>query len=152
MARFPKVPGAGPKQMGNPVYWTRMELQNRRYAATTRAAAERFNERWKRLGRIQNMIAEDFVDEIIEDLEGREAVKLSSLIDDMQSWNREIDRNIDLAKNADLSKYATRIKKVGLFAIGLCKNHGKYTDIEDFFYDTKEKMMYINGEAFYYLG
>ena len=44
MARFPKVPGTGPKRIGNPVYWSRMVLQNERYKKTSRDAEELWKE------------------------------------------------------------------------------------------------------------
>ena len=31
MARFPYVPGAGAKRIGNPVYWSRMTIQDANY-------------------------------------------------------------------------------------------------------------------------
>ncbi len=152
MARFPKVPGAGPKSMNNPVYWTRMHLQNERYRAQSQAAVERFNERWNRLTDIQNKVANAFVDEVIEDINAKELEKLMSHINEMQFWNKEINENIDIAKNSHLSKYATRIKNVALMSIKLCKKYKKYSDIETVEYIAKEKMLYLNGEEFYYFG
>ena len=40
MARFPKAPGAGAKRIGNPVYWSRMTIQNQRYKKTSDDAKE----------------------------------------------------------------------------------------------------------------
>jgi len=62
-----------------------MQIQNQRYKAQSQALVERFNERWHRLSDIQNKIANDFVDEIIEDLRGKELDKLMLYIDEMQS-------------------------------------------------------------------
>lgn len=152
MARFPKVPGAGAKSINNPVYWSRMHLQNQRYASRSQAAIDKLNERWFRLVEIQNIMAKDFVDEVIEDLDGNDAGELLSLIDDMQFWNKDINEKIHLANNSHLSKYATCIKKVALLSIKLCMKYGAYSDIESVRYDAKEKMIYLNNDSLYYLG
>lgn len=152
MSRFSKVPGAGVKAIKNPVYWSRMQIQNQRYKAQSQALVERFNERWHRLGDIQNKIANDFVDEIIEDLRGKELDKLMLYIDEMQSWVEFIEGNIDTVNNSHLSKYATRIKNVGIFSMKMCKKYEKYSDISTVEYNAKEKMIYMDNESFYYFG
>ena len=47
MARFPYVPGAGAKNIGNPVYWSRMTIQNERYRQKSQNAVTLWNERYK---------------------------------------------------------------------------------------------------------
>jgi len=138
--------------MIKPLYWVKMHLKNERSRAQSHAAIERFNERLVRLRNIQNIIATEFVDEVIEELHGKEAQKILSYIDEMQFWNNEIEENIEIANNSYLSKYATRIKNVALYSIKLCKKYNKYTDIETIEYIAKEKMIYLNGNEYYYLG
>ena len=129
-----------------------MHLKNERYRAQSHAAVERFNERLIRLRNIQNIIAAEFVDEVIEELHGKEAEKLMSLIDEMQYWNNAIEENIKIANNSHLSKYATRIKNIALYSIKLCKKYNKYADIDTIKYVAKEKMIYLNGNEHFYLG
>ena len=155
MARFPSVPGAGAKRIGNPVYWARMDLQNGRYRRPSFAAVQRFNERWQRLGKIQNMVADDYIDGLssVQDaMTMKEYEKLTERIEDMQGWAAAIGESIDIANNGHLSKYATRIKNVALAAIKLCIKYQVYSDLESVSYDAKGKMILVNGEDFFFLG
>ena len=150
MARFPKVPGAGAKAINNPVYWSRMHLQNERYRAMSRNAVERFNERWHRLIKIQNEIAEDYSDAVINRMNERDTDKLLDLINEMQFWNKEIDENIDIANNSHLSKYATRIKNFSLHAIKMCIKYNVFSNVEFVTFDAKKKILSIDDEVFYH--
>ena len=155
MARFPSVPGAGAKRIGNPVYWARLDLQNGRYRRQSYAAVQRFNERWQRLGKIQNMVGDDYVDgltSVIDSITEKEFQKLQTQIEDMQAWATAIGESIDAAKNGHLSKYTTRIKNVALTAIKLCIKHHVYDDNQSVEYHAKRKMILLNGEDFFYFG
>ena len=155
MARFPFVPGAGAKRIRNPVYWARMDLQHGRYRRQSNAAVQRFNERWQRLQKIQNMVADDYVNGLVsvqESLTQKEYDKLVERIRDSQEWADVIEKGIDVAVNADLSKYATSVKNVALMAIKLCIKYNVYDDIDSVSYDAGRKMIILNGEDFFLLG
>ena len=154
MARFPSVPGAGAKRIRNPVYWARMELQSGPYNRQSYNAVQRFNERWGRLQKIQNMVVNDFVHELAsvqDSLTTKEYDKLMERIEDMQGWADAISESIDIATNAHLSKYATRVKNVALMAMKLCGKYQVYGDIDSVSYDAKRKMIVLNEQDFYYL-
>lgn len=133
-------------------YWVKTHLRIERRRMQSYVATERFNERLNRIRDIQNDISEQFVDEVIDDLNSSDLKKLMAVIDDMQSWKNDINENIDIAKNSDLSKYATRVKKTGVLAIKLCKKYAKYSDIDSVEYIAKEKEIHLNGKCIYYLG
>lgn len=155
MARFPSVPGAGAKRISNPVYWARMELQNTRYKRQSYSGIQRFNERWERLGKIQNIVSDDYIDTlqpVINSITEKEWERLTNYIDDMKDWELAISNDIEIASYSHLSKLATRLKKVALTAIKLCKKYKVYGDIHTVSYDAKEKMIILNGQDFFFFG
>ena len=155
MARFPSIPGAGAKRIGNPVYWARMDLQHSRYRQQSFAAVQRFNERLQRLRKIQNMVSDDYVDGLVsgqDSLTMKEDDNLADRIEDMQSWATAISENVDIANNGHLSKYATRVKTVAMTAIKLCMKYEVYDDIDSVMYQAKRKMILLNGEDFFFFG
>ena len=95
-------------------YWVKTHLRIERRRMQSYVATERFNERLNRIRDIQNDISEQFVDEVFDDLNSSDLKKLMAAIDDMQSWKNDINENVEIAKNSDLSKYATRVQKTGV--------------------------------------
>ncbi|MBL7004565.1 MAG: hypothetical protein ISR69_11120 [Gammaproteobacteria bacterium] len=150
MSRFPKVPGTGAKAIRNPVYWSRMQIQNQRYKMQSQAAVEKFNERWDRLGDIRNKILKNFIDGLT--VNEAEYKKLNSLVESMNYLNDSINQNINDSNNSHLSKYATAIKRVAMLSIKLCIKYRIYSDINAIEYNAKEKVVYVNNEEFYYFG
>ena len=69
-----------------------------------------------------------------------------------QDHNSHINETIDTATNRDLGRYATSIKNVALVTLGLCKKYRVFNDVDTYGYDSRKKMIQINGEDFYYLG
>ena len=62
MARFPYVPGAGAKRIGNPVYWSRMTIQDANYKKKRKSnnvnAVTLWNERYKHLWMVYDEVWE----------------------------------------------------------------------------------------------
>jgi hypothetical protein len=98
-------------------------IKGYRAAERERIAVERFNKRWKRLNNILRLYMGD-----------------------------EIKSNINIAKNGDISKYATAIKRFSMKAIKLCKKYGIHSNIVSVEYNAKEKTLKINGKDVYYFG
>ena len=110
----------------NPVYWARMDLRNGQRRRQSYNSIQKFNERWARLQRIQNLVSNDFVDELLSEndsLTEKEYDTLIGRIEEMRAWVEAISDGIDIATNAHLSKYATHIKNVALMAIKLCRKY-----------------------------
>jgi hypothetical protein len=152
MSRWGAVPGGGVKGKTNPIYWIRRSNQDAGYRNMSNSATERWNERWSRLGDIQNILAESFIDAVWDDLTDKEYEKMDKLVTDMQLHVSKISCNMEGARQGDLSKYATRIKNAGVFAIKMCIKYEVYNNIESVEYNTKEKMIYLDSTEYLYLG
>ena len=165
MSRFPKIPGAGAKSIGNPIYWSRRYLQDQIYQNKRKLAVERFNEKWSRLCNIREILILHY-DSYIED--GRinisvedtdasikkavEAVqKISNVRNQLDDLHSFINQNISDATNSDLSKYATLIKKYAIMTVSFLIQYerSEYKIIQ---YDSKNKIILIDGEEYFYLG
>ena len=157
MARFPKVPGAGAKAINNPVYWSRMHLQNQRYRARSRQAVERFNERKTRLFNIQNDVGKNIADAMIdlgvtEKWTEKEDEKWSDLIGKMKYWEEWCETNIEICTQGDLNKKATSLKNFVMYLLKLAIKYEAFSNVNSATYDAKRKMIVIDGEDYYYFG
>ena len=116
MARFPKVPGAGAKNIGNPVYWSRMTIQNQRYRQRSENAVELWNTRYKALWQYYDIIWDDELEKVRDFLTDAENEKLGDLNHAFKIMDKEIADNPNL-DNAQLNKLKTRLKNFILFIL-----------------------------------
>ena len=101
------------------------------------------------------MVSDNFVDELAsinDSLTKKENDTLVERLEEMRAWVEAISEDIDIATNAHLSKYATRIKSVALMAIKLCRKYEVYNDVDSVSYDAKRKMILLNEDDLYFLG
>jgi len=115
-------------------------------------AIERFNERWKRLGNIQNDLAEKFVDELLGKLSGDDHDALMPHVEEVLTWQNDINERLDIAEDKHLTEYAMHLKNIAMLAIKLCKKYKIYDDITSFKYSEREQIIQLNGEDLYFLG
>lgn len=145
--------GAKPRGMSNPVYWVNKHLQQKRRDSATRAATERFNERWHRLDSILRNLIESFVEPLIgHNLSKATATRLESSLDELTTRRTVIHDNINSCAASELSKYATCLKKTSLLVIQLCVELEVNPDIDTVTYNSNEKAIFINGKSLYHLG
>jgi len=116
------------------------------------AAIERFNERWERLGNIQVDISEKFINNLLSKLNGKDHDELMPHIEEVLTWQKTINDNLENAKDKHLSEYAKHLKNTAMLAIRLCKRHEIYNDIESFKYIEQKHMLKLNGDDFYFFG
>ena len=102
--------GGRPKNMGQGIYWVQRYQSDNRRRAKSELAVLRFNNRY-------NRITSEFLSIFlpyagpggtIEVASGSRLAKALDSYNEMKTW---IDRNIDRAGNAELSKLATAAKK-----------------------------------------
>ena len=139
----------------NPGYWVRVDLRSGQRRRQSYESIQKFNERWARLQRIQDLVSDNFVDELAsinDSLTKKENDTLVERLEEMRAWVEAISEDIDIATNAHLSKYATRIKSVALMAIKLCRKYEVYNDVDSVSYDAKRKMILLNEDDLYFLG
>jgi len=115
-------------------------------------AIERFNDRWERLGNIQTDIAEKFVDEVLGKLSGKDHDELMPHIEEVLTWQKNINDNLARVEDKHLSEYAKHLKNTAMLAIGLCKKYKVYDDIKALKYIEKHQMLKLNGDDFYFFG
>ena len=113
---------------------------------------EQFNERWQRLGNIHDDIAEKFIDEVLGNLNGDDYDALMPHIEEVLTWQKKINQNLDQAQEKHLSEYATHLKNTAMLAIELCKKYEIYGDIKSFEYIEQSQILKLNGEDFYFFG
>lgn len=145
--------GARPRGMGNPTYWVSSYLQDQRRQAARRRTLNRFDEKWGRL----NSIYENLRDNFLSPLNGREASqadqdKIATIFYATKEMRESISDRINDCGMADLSKYATSLKKLAIAALLLCKKLSVYDDIDSVSYNSASKSIYLNGESIYFLG
>ena len=145
MARFPYVPGAGAKRIGNPVYWSRMIIQNDRYRRKSENAVALWNERHKALWNYYNIIWDDELEKVRDFFNDEELEKFGDLNHAFKTMDQEISDNPHL-DNSQLSKLKTRLKNLILFILKKCAKYEVYTDLDTVIYDTKIKAFIINND------
>lgn len=145
--------GARPRSMNNPTYWVSRHMQDQRRLTAKINANNKFNEKWQRLNSIFDSLQEHFLSK----LNGLNATKLEndSLVNSFNSAKEikdEISMNINNCGMAELSKYATCIKRLSLITFKLCKRLSIYDDINEVSYDAAAKSIILNGKVIYYMG
>jgi len=114
--------------------------------------SQQFNLRWKRLCAIQEDLAGRFVDIILEQLNDKDNALLLPSVEEVISWQCDINERLDTAEDKHLTEYAMHLKDATLVALKLCKKYGVYNDIESFAYNAANETIELNGEVLYYLG
>ena len=110
-------------------------------------AVGQFNERRQRLGNIH-----DDITEVLGNLNGDDYDALMPHIEEVLTWQKEINENLDQAQDKHLSEYATHLKNTAMLAIELCKKYEIYGDIKSFEYIEQIQLLKLNGVAFYFFG
>ena len=132
------------------------------------AAIERFNERWTRLCGIKDTLNELAKDHLAEGMR----LTFTMDDDDIPSFTKQLERdfakynkaeneaveayeainkNLDKASSADLSKFATRVKNSALATMQLLIKY-KLVDHEEITYIASRKTIAIDGEDVWYFG
>lgn len=145
MARFPSVPGAGPKRIGNPVYWSRMVLQNQRYKQTSQDAIDAWHEKYNLLFRWYDSIWDDELEQVKDFLNEHEHEKFGFLNEAFKEMDNEIEANPHL-DNSQLNKLKTRLKNLILFILQMCSKYQVYSDFESVKFDNNVKAFIINND------
>ena len=103
--------GGRPKSMGQGIYWIQRHLADKRRRSTSRSSAERFNERFFRIDREFHRIYDVLAEE-----NGKVTVvsgsKLDTALDEYSSLLAYINSDPCAATQGDLSKLATRAKRI----------------------------------------
>tara|TARA_Y100001960_G_scaffold116741_1_gene125029 strand:+ start:96 stop:560 length:465 start_codon:yes stop_codon:yes gene_type:complete len=144
MARFPYVPGAGAKNIGNPVYWGRMTIQNERYRQKSENAKALFWKRYNGLWAYYDKVWEEELEKVRNFLSGDEEEKLYELNAAFKSMDKEMADNPYL-DNSQLNKLKTRLKNFILFTLKKCIKYKIYNNLNSVVYDTKIKAFVFNG-------
>jgi hypothetical protein len=145
MARFPSVPGAGAKRIGNPVYWTRMALQNQRYKKTSQDAEALWHHRHKEIWKYYDIIWDDELEKVREFFSEKEEEKFGDLNHAFKSMDQEISDHPYL-DNGLLNKLKTRIKNLIHFLLKMCVKYEIYNDLHSVKFDSKLKAFVLNGD------
>lgn len=130
--------GGRPKNMGQGIYWTQRHLADTRRRASSRSAAERFNERFFRIDREFHRIYD-----VLADKKGNVPVvsgsKLDIALDEYSSILAYINSDPYTATQGDLSKLATRAKRI---LTEIAKDRGLRHE-----WDAKEKILTIDTRS-----
>ena len=103
MARFPKVPGAGAKRIGNPVYWSRMTIQNERYKKTSGSAKALWQTRYKHLWMVYDEIWEGELQEVASKWGNEDDLKFQELNEKCPRCVKNTSKNEK--RNKKITKY-----------------------------------------------
>jgi hypothetical protein len=126
-----------------------------RAAERERIAAKRFNTRWERLNNILRKTANEYgnpLESVFDQMTEIERDNYLALVDEVLYLGKDIKSNINIARNRDLSKYATAIKRFSMKAIKLCKKYETHLNIVSVEYNAKQKILKLNGKDLYYFG
>ena len=145
MARFPFVPGAGAKRIGNPVYWSRMTLQNDRYRKTSEDAEALWHHRYKEIWKYYDTIWEDELEKVREFFSEKEDEKFGDLNHAFKTMDQEISDHPYL-DNGLLNKLKTRIKNLILFLLKMSVKYEIYDDLHSVKFDSRLKAFVLNGD------
>ena len=154
MARFPHVPGAGAKQIGNPVYWSRMTLQNSRYKRNSnnanRNAVALWNDRYKHLWMVYDEIWDEELQKVGPIWNESDDIKFRNLNDKFKSIGDEINQNPYL-DNGQLNRLKTAGKNLYLFVLEKCIEYEIYSDLKSVHYSKSDKAIYADNAPIIYL-
>jgi hypothetical protein len=148
--------------------------RNRSQQALQRAN-EKFNGRWRRLTDAHSKIdqlwnhhlapgeinltltldSDDPVDPKLIAKAQKDIVKKIQKVRKYETTSKEINDyindNMDAATNSDLSRYATQLKNFIMHGIGFLIEYG-FVEHEHIDYDSADRVIYIDNEAYYFLG
>lgn len=156
MANYSNKSGAGPKAMRNPIYWSRLYLQDTNIPRRKSAIAIReWNARWLNQNTNLNFFICGWVLPIIHErarFSRKDLDKASRLLDEAIVVRNQIAEAIDFATQRDLNKFATRLKRLFLHIIKLTIKGGVFAADEipltNAIYDKAEEKIlleYSNG-------
>jgi hypothetical protein len=129
--------------------WQKVQADARRDAA--------FNAHWKRLTSIQSdlsqlMLKPILVVEVYSRFTATERSRLMAHIDEVLGLSNAIADNINVTKNADLSRYATALKRLATHALKLCAKYGVVLEVTSVEYVACRKTLVVNGRDTYFFG
>ena len=150
MARFPKAPGAGAKRIGNPVYWSRMTIQNQRYKKTSDDAKELWQERYKHLWMVYDEIWEGELQLVNQHWDEWDEEEFLDLNEKFKSIGDEINENPYL-DNGQLNRLKTAGKKLFLHVLEKCVEYEVFHDLESVHYCSVEKAIFMDDDPVIYL-
>ena len=150
MARFPKVPGAGAKRIGNPVYWSRMTIQNERYKKTSGSAKALWQTRYKHLWMVYDEIWEGELQEVASKWGNEDDLKFQELNEKFKSIGEEINENPYL-DNGQLNRLKTAGKNLYLFVLDKCVEYKVFSDLESVHYSNADKSIYMDNDPVIHL-
>jgi hypothetical protein len=109
-----------------------------------------FNARWQKLNGIRGDVTERFVKPLVHrTLSAGDGQRLNLDLQEVDGWANAIANNINAAKAAHLSRYATCLKRLALRSIKLCKKYNVYSNITSVTFLTYNKMLVLNGQNLY---
>lgn len=150
MARFPFQPGAGAKGIKNPVYWSRLHLQENRRRGGARSAAAQERQELKAQARLVYLMAMFYdgsnelfgvLNDVTSCLTEAEYNRIVKTQAEARQWAAELDDSPSVTQS-DLNKLATRIKRYFLVLLKLIVKYQTSDDqsnLKAFVYDTAEK-------------
>lgn len=150
MARFPWVPGAGAKRIGNPVYWSRMTLQNQRYQRTSQNSVKLWNLRYKHLWKVYDEIWDEELQKVCPIWSDEDEDKFVNLNEKFKSIGDEINKNPYL-NNGQLNRLKTAGKNLYLFVLKKCVEYKVYSDLYSVHYSNTDKTIYADDDPIIYL-
>ena len=145
MARFPFVPGAGAKRIGNPVYWSRMTLQNDRYKKTSTDAVALWNSRYRHLWAVYDETWDyelQKVGPIWSDIDDKNFGKLN---DKFISIGNDINANPCL-DNGQLNRLKTALKNIVIFILKKCIEYEIFNNLDSVNYCSKNKAIIVDNK------
>ena len=116
---------------------------------------EKFNERYMRLCKIQHLANQRFLTPCEDNhdlMKESELIRLSGYVAEMSEWQIAIDESRENARQYHLTKYSTAIRKAVVTALKLCEKYKIGETISIVEYDSREKMIRLNGKDLYFIG
>ena len=150
MARFPKAPGAGAKRIGNPVYWSRMTIQNQRYRQTSENAKALWQERYNHLWLVYDQIWDDELAKVEPVWDNDDYEKFLDLNHKFKSIGDEINENPYL-DNGQLNKLKTAGKNLFMHILKKCAEYQIFSDLDSVHYSSEDKAIYMDDDPVIYL-
>ena len=138
MARFPYVPGAGAKRIGNPVYWSRMTIQDANYKKKRKSNKKKKKKTKQRGGGIS--LKKDI--NKIYNKSGKCHKKCPELT--FISIGDEINENPYL-DNGQLNRLKTALKNLVMFVLKKCIEYETFSDLKSVKYCNKSKAIIVDN-------
>lgn len=149
MSRFPYVPGAGAKQIGNPVYWSRMTIQDANYKKKRKSnnvnAVTLWNERYKHLWMVYDGVWDYELQKVGPIWTDNEDNSFGKLNDKFISIGDEINENPYL-DNGQLNRLKTALKNLVMFVLKKCIEYETFSDLKSVKYCNKSKAIIVDNK------